>query len=135
MTANEHPIVFFDGECAMCSAGVRWIIRHDRRGTLRLAPLQGQTYSDLPDLNKPTTLDSMVFVAKDGQFFVRSAAVVRVLWALGGVWRVFGWLLWLVPAPIRDAGYRLVATHRHRLMRSDELCPIPTAEERSRLLP
>ncbi len=134
MTANKHPIVFFDGECAMCSAGVRWMLKHDRKASLRFATLQGETYANLDRADKPVDMNSMVFAA-DGRFFVRSAAVVRTLWAIGGVWRVLGWMLWVVPAPMRNAGYRLVATHRHRLMRSDAPCPVPSAEERSRLLP
>lgn len=134
MTAKEHPIVFFDGTCGMCSWSVRWMLKHDRQASLRFAPLQGETYANLDRDDKPMDLNSMVFAADD-RIFVRSAAVVRTLWVIGGAWRMLGGVLWLIPKPIRDAGYRLIATHRHRLMRSGVPCPVPTAEERSRLLP
>src|SRR2546422_11464103 len=39
----EHPIIFFDGVCAMCNRFVDLMLRADRREGFRFAPLQGET--------------------------------------------------------------------------------------------
>lgn len=138
MTA-EPPIVFFDGTCGFCSRTVRWILRHDRRGEIRFAPIQGQTYAELDADDKPMDLSTMV-VWKEGELFTRSSAGVRTLWALGGLWGVLGWLIWLIPKPIRDAGYRVIAANRYRIAGrrsgdADVACELPSDADRARLLP
>ncbi len=36
-------VVFFDGVCGLCNYSVDFILSRDRRRTIRLAPLQGET--------------------------------------------------------------------------------------------
>lgn len=75
-------------------------------------------------------LDTLVFV-RNGETFIRTAAVSRILMTLGGRWRVLGGLLWVVPSPIRDLGYRIVSRLRYRLFGKHESCRLPTPQERS----
>jgi hypothetical protein len=42
--------------------------------------------------------------------------------------------LLIVPRPIRDAVYRLIATNRYRLFGKREMCMLPTADIRARFL-
>ena len=37
------PILFIDGHCVLCQRAARWVLRHDRRGRVALAALQGKT--------------------------------------------------------------------------------------------
>jgi len=126
--------VFFDGVCGLCNASVDFILRRDRRGAFRLSPLQGTTAQSAlpPELRE--RLDTLVLQTDSGTF-IRSAAVVRILWGLGGFWSLMGWLLWVVPKPVRDWGYRIVAANRIRWFGAKETCRIPTPEERDRFLP
>jgi predicted DCC family thiol-disulfide oxidoreductase YuxK len=78
-------------------------------------------------------MNSLV-LQRDGVLYRRSAAVVRILWGLGGFWKFLGGLLWLVPLPLRDLGYRAVSASRYHLWGKKETCRIPTADERSRFL-
>ena len=64
----------------------------------------------------------------------RSSAVVGLLRQLGGPWRVVGTLLWLVPRPLRDVGYRVVARSRYRIFGRQDTCRVPTPWERERFL-
>lgn len=43
-----------------------------------------------------------------------SSAVVRLLWVMGGLNRLKGWLLWFVPLFFRDFIYQKVADSRSR---------------------
>ena len=131
--AGSRPVVFYDGECGLCSRFVDFCLNHDRRQLLHYAPLQGETAeSRLPAEFRQ--LDTVVFGEGD-RLLVRSSAVVAVLKKLGGVWRAAAAALWLVPKPLRDIGYRLVAANRSRLPGLNQTCRLPTAEESARLLP
>lgn len=131
---GESPVLFFDGVCGLCNCFVDFILRQDHRGVLRLAPLQGETAEALLDRPDRESVETVV-LRVGGRSFRRSAAVVRVLWRLGAFWKAVGGLLWLVPLPLRDLGYRIVAGNRYRLFGRKETCRMPTAEERGRLLP
>lgn len=130
---ERAPIVFFDGTCGFCNRSVRWILRHDRRGELLFAPLQGETYAALDMPGKPDDLRSMV-VLDAGRLWTRSSGAVRTLRAMGGVWGWLGRALWIIPVPVRNLGYRLVAANRYRLAGRVEACEMPTSETRGRML-
>jgi predicted DCC family thiol-disulfide oxidoreductase YuxK len=130
----RHPVLLYDGSCGMCSRVVQFVLRHDRKGTLRFASLQGawarQVTESRPSLRG---VDSVVWVEADGEALVRSAAALRVMTGLGGVWRL-ATVLWIVPRPVRDAVYDFVARHRHRSAAPAEQCFIPPPAARERFL-
>lgn len=132
-TQGGAPIVFFDGVCGLCNSSVDFVLRHDRRGRLRFAPLQGEMAARLLPAADRENLGSLVLWS-EGHTFRRSTAVVRILWQLGGFWTIPAACLWLIPAPLRNGGYRLVAALRYRLFGKKETCRLPTPEERGRFL-
>lgn len=122
--------MFFDGVCGLCSHSVNWLLARDPEHRLRFAPLQGTTAAQRLDAGIRNRLDTMVF-ARGGETFTRTAAVSRILMTLGGRWKLLGWLLWIVPSPIRDLGYRVVSRLRYRLYGKHESCRLPTPQERA----
>jgi len=130
----QRPILFYDGECGFCQRTVQWALRHDRHRRLWFAPLQGTTYRSLAPAGAPVDLSTIVFLAPQGMR-MRSSAIVALLTALGGAWRALGVLLWLVPRPVRDAGYGFVARRRHRLGGRNAACAVPGPADRERFLP
>ena len=127
-------VVFFDGICGLCNRFVDFVLSRDRRGAIRFAPLQGET-ARRGASSETRSFDTIVWVDSSHRKFVRSAAAVRVLWRLGGVWSLIGWLLWLVPRPLRDVGYRLVAANRYRWFGKKDACRLPSPAESERFLP
>jgi len=87
---------------------------------LRFASLEGA-----PDMGA----DSMVWREGD-RVFVRSDAVIQAARYLGGVWAALAAAGALLPRPMRDGLYRVIASHRHRL--SGPACVVPTPEQRAR---
>lgn len=131
----SRSIVFFDGVCSLCNSTVDFLIRRDLAGRLQFASLQGETAARLLPEPSRTDLNTMVLRTEGGATYRRSSAAIRILWRLGGAWTVAAILLWIVPKPLRDLGYRLVASNRYRLFGHRETCRMPTDEERSRILP
>lgn len=132
--AEEGPIVFFDGVCGLCDAAVQSILAADRRGVFRFAPLQGTTAARLLDPQDTTLLSTLVLLDERGTWR-RSSAVVRILRRLGGYRRILGTLLWLVPKPLRDLGYRAIAWQRYRLFGRRASCRLPGPGASERMLP
>ncbi len=126
-------IVFFDGVCGLCNHTVNFLLRRDTTGRLTFAPLQGTAAAELLPDDVRERLDTIAY-CRQGTVFYRSAAVARLLRDLGGFWGIAGFLLWLIPGPLRDVGYRCVSAVRYRLFGKHEACRIPTPEERARFL-
>ena len=136
---KTDPLLLYDGSCGMCAASVQFILRHERRQTLRFAALQSDAAAAIrarhPELEG---VDSMVWIepAGDGggeRITVRSAAVIEAAKYVGGVWRLAA-LGQLLPARLRDALYDLIARHRHRVLRAPDQCFLPPPSVRSRFL-
>ncbi|HXC17327.1 MAG TPA: DCC1-like thiol-disulfide oxidoreductase family protein [Holophagaceae bacterium] len=132
-----NPVLFYDGTCGLCHGAVLFVLKRDKRAAFRFAPLQGETLTELvPEDTRAALPDSLVLREPDGRLFTRSSAVVAMLKRLGLFWRVMGALLRIIPLPLRDLGYDLVAKVRHRLFKKpDDACPIVPNELRGRFLP
>ena len=139
-TAQDLPprLVLFDGVCGFCDRTVAWLIERDPAGRLRFAPLQGETARALrarhPEI--PSEAETLVFVergAEGDRVLLRSRAVLAACAALESPPRWLRWLA-LVPAPLREAGYRLFARLRYRLFGRLDACRVPSPEERERFL-
>ena len=133
-TAPQHPVLFYDGTCALCHAAVRFVLRHDDRQQFFLfAPLGGKLFSEKAAafVGHPVP-DSILVLTEEGVLLARSEAVIRILRDLGGGWRFLGGLLNLVPRGIADAMYDLVAKWRHRFAaKPPSICPIVPEEKRN----
>lgn len=131
--ANE-PIILFDGTCNLCDWTVRFIVRRDPAGRCRFASLQSAASRRLlePLGLKPQAFDSVVLLA-DGVLFTKSEAALRIASYLTRPWR---WLrlLRIVPRPLRDWVYDLVARHRHRWFGGNLRCDLIPSELRDRFL-
>ena len=133
-------LVFYDGVCGLCDRLVSFLLARDRHVRLKFAPLQGEAARrELPPRGfDPADLDTLV-VLSDGDSpkarpLTRSRAVLHTLGELGAGWRAVAAAARLVPRPIADAVYDLVARRRYRLFGRFDQCRIPTAAERARFL-
>ena len=129
-------LVLYDGTCGLCDRSVRWILDHDRDGVFTFAPLQGETAAALrathPEI--PEQLSTLVLVEPEGdgeRVLFRSAAVLRILGVVGSPWRHLG----ILPRPLLDLGYRMVAAIRYRVFGKRDACRVPSPEERARFRP
>ncbi|AWB26455.1 thiol-disulfide oxidoreductase DCC family protein [Halococcoides cellulosivorans] len=131
---DDHPVVLFDGVCNLCNAVVQFILPRDPEGVFRFASLQsavGQSVSEAYEL--PTEAFDSVVLVEDGDCYTRSDAALRILRRLGGVYRLLSYAR-VVPRPIRDAVYDLVATYRYRVFGRREACARPPEDAESRFL-
>ncbi|PPE75491.1 hypothetical protein C3942_00945 [Solimonas fluminis] len=127
MSRSSLPprIIVYDGACRFCSAWVRFLLRRDPRGLFRFAPMQGAYGSRLLVAQGQDPADPATFLyLENSRPYTDSVAVIRVLGQLGGAWPLV-WLLWLIPAFLRDPAYRLVARNRYRWFGRKDRCELP----------
>jgi predicted DCC family thiol-disulfide oxidoreductase YuxK len=129
-----ESILFFDGVCGLCNKAVDFVLVRDDQQAIKFAPLQGDTARSLLTPADVENLNTMILWVK-GRSYRKSAAAVRVLWRLSLGWQIVGTLLWLIPLPLRNLGYTLVARNRYRFFGKKESCRLPTPAERLRFLP
>lgn len=132
--SNEPNILLFDGVCNLCNGFVKFIIKRDPKGKFRFASLQSEKGQELlQKFNLPTEdFHSFVFIQGD-QYYLRSTAALNVLRVLGGFWKPF-YAFIIIPRPIRDFFYRIVAKSRYKLFGKKDSCMIPTPELKERFL-
>ncbi len=109
--------LFFDGGCGLCHRAVLFLLRRDRDGSRFLfAPIGGETFREvLPGPFRETLPDSLVLRTARGDLLLRSEALLEAATLLGGAWRAAAAVARLLPRPLRDAVYDVVARARRRL--------------------
>ncbi|MEM0964630.1 MAG: DCC1-like thiol-disulfide oxidoreductase family protein [Verrucomicrobiota bacterium] len=137
-TDRKRRILFYDGECGLCTNTVKFFLGEDQARVLQYAPLQGTTAKDClsEELRDSTNLSTVVYLTEDGdqkKKRIRSDAVAHALIDVGGFWKIAGWCLLIVPKFIRELGYKFVAKHRLKFF-PQGACKLPSPEEAKQLL-
>lgn len=136
---GTHPIILFDGVCGLCNRFVSWVLRHDRGGIFRFAPLQGQRAAAILKRHgfDPAELSTVVVVldpdSPSERLLRKARAALFAIGSMGGMHvlvRPIGWL----PTRLLDWAYDRVARNRYRIFGKHETCRLPNAQERSRFL-
>jgi predicted DCC family thiol-disulfide oxidoreductase YuxK len=135
-----HPVLLYDGVCGLCNRFVEFTLRHDRRDVFRFAALQSELAGRVLGRHGESASDlNGVYVVLDLQeveerLLRRSSAVIYLLRALGGRWRVLAEVYGVLPQRVRDVLYEWVARTRYRVFGKLEACPVPEAGVREKFL-
>jgi predicted DCC family thiol-disulfide oxidoreductase YuxK len=110
----EPAIILYDGLCGMCTKAAVRGRKYQRPGALRWVDNgspEGQAL--LARFGLSAVADDSLIVIEGNRVSTESSAAVRTALRLRWPWRASA-ALWLVPKPLRDAGYRWVAARRDR---------------------
>ncbi len=129
-----QPLILFDGVCNFCNSSVSFVIRHDKKGTIKFTPLQSLAAKQLLEQYKLPVdgMDTFVFI-ENGKVFTRSTAALKICRYLNALWPAL-YILIIVPKFLRDSIYNYIAKNRYRWFGKKEECMIPTPELRKRFL-
>ncbi|WP_022953894.1 thiol-disulfide oxidoreductase DCC family protein [Leucothrix mucor] len=134
MKGVNAQIVVFDGICNFCNSSVNFIIARDPEGKFSFAPMQGEAAKMLMKqhgIDNPD-LDTFLLI-KNGKLYQRTDAGLEIAKDLTGYWKYCRVFL-ILPAPLRDIFYRLLAKNRYRIFGKREVCMVPTPDVRERFL-
>ena len=135
---GAENLLFFDGKCNLCDGFVNFVADNDENQRVTFGAIQRHgdllrfhgagAYAEGGD----EALSTLVLVS-GGTVHVRSDAALRGAALLAAPARYLAaFHIW--PAPLRDAGYRLVARHRYALFGASDTCRAPTERFKSRFL-
>ena len=134
MTAwPDDDVILYVGVCVFCSRWVRFVATRDINHRFRFTAIQSRYGTRLAqafgiDPDDPDTNA----VVHGGVAHFKSDAALTVLGALPG----WSWvrIFFVVPKPLRDGLYSLVARNRYRIFGKYEECFVPDADMRSRVM-
>lgn len=118
---NSTPIIYFDGECALCIGVVQFILKSDKKNKFRFASLQGNAGRNL--VLSEEQKDSFVLTIDD-HIYVRSTAALKMFRHLGNGWQLLYPLI-IIPKFLRDAVYDLIAKNRYKWFGKRDSCWMP----------
>jgi predicted DCC family thiol-disulfide oxidoreductase YuxK len=134
-----NPIVLYDGVCGLCNRLVQFLLQRDKQDRLRYAALQSDFAVKVLERHglDPKDLDTVHVILNyqepDERVLARSDAILTVVSQLGGIWKAAA-LGKVVPRPIRDLVYKLVAENRYRMFGKFETCMLPEPRHRTKFL-
>lgn len=133
------PILVYDGDCAFCARSVRFILARDvRRRDVRFAARESPAGRAVRERHPAMrAVESILWVEVRGGVehpLALSDAVLAIAEYLGGGWALLARIGRLVPRPVREAAYGIVARNRHRLTFGGDACVVFTPEQRARVL-
>ncbi|MEH7444512.1 thiol-disulfide oxidoreductase DCC family protein [Bacillus sp. JJ1122] len=128
-----HPVILFDGVCNFCDASVQFILNRDPKGIFQFASLQSEAGQNLVKKhNVPADVDSMILI-EDDKVYYKSTAALRISRHLQGTWKwLYGFTI--IPSPIRNIVYDLIAKNRYKWFGQKESCMLPPPNIRKRFL-
>jgi predicted DCC family thiol-disulfide oxidoreductase YuxK len=127
-------LVLFDGVCNLCNEFVQFVIPRDPAGRFQFGTLQSASARRVLDLHDtPDPLPDTIVLVDGGRVFTRSTAVLRIARQLRAPWPL-AYVFILVPRPLRDWMYGLVARNRYRWFGQRDHCMMPTPDIRARFI-
>lgn len=125
---SEPDVLLMDGDCGLCTRSA--VFLHPRlkeKQSLKFIAIESEEgqaiIATFPE--KMQQVDS-VFLVRNGRPYMRSAAALRCLLYLKGHYRMLFPFGWIIPLPLRNIVYRLLAKYRHKFFAKPEMCIFPS---------
>jgi predicted DCC family thiol-disulfide oxidoreductase YuxK len=131
---DDRPIIVFDGMCVLCSGFAQFVLRHDRERRFRLlaaqTPLGAALYTHfgLAPLDYQTNL-----LIEDGRVWFKSEGSIRMFEHLGFPWSLMA-AGRVLPLPLRDRLYGIIARNRLRWFGARQVCYRPDPADADRFI-
>jgi len=111
----NRPVLFFDGDCALCNRAVRYVIQLEGRPAIVFASLQSEVAAKLlsdffADMRQQP--DSILLLY-EGTIYIKTAALLQIA-VLSGGWLRLLKLIYLIPNNLRDKLYDFIASRRRK---------------------
>jgi len=121
---SERLVLLIDGACNLCNKMMQFIYKRDSRRKFSFDTLQSKTGQALLVSRKlPINLFDTVVLIKGNQSFIKSSAILHIMKEIGGGWKIF-FVLILIPSPVRDFLYNIIAKTRYKVFGKNHDCEI-----------
>lgn len=131
---TDKSIILFDGVCNVCNGFVNFLIPRDAKNKFQFGSLQSLKVKELLKQYHYDADDiSTVILIENNKLYPQSTAVLKIFRQMSGAWP---WLyaFIIIPKPIRDFLYQLIARNRYKLFGKKDACMIPTPELKAKFI-
>jgi len=116
-------ILLFDGECKFCNFWVGLIQRKKAQHKFIYLALESKEGKELRFAHKvDLSIDSVLVIDSD-KVYDKSSAAFKIAHTLGGFWNLT-FVFWLIPKPLRNWLYDLIAKNRHLFFKNRNSCEL-----------
>jgi len=131
-TAHRQPVVYFDGECSLCSSTVQFLLKHNTKGNLSFSSLQSTSGKKIASLaGKKSDQPDTLFFLQDNNIYDYSTAAIKIAAHLRFPWNLAG-IFYVIPANWRDLFYKYIAKNRYTWFGKEPFCLNSTKSYASR---
>ncbi len=134
--ADDKAVFVFDGHCVLCSQWAQIMLRHDTDRKFRLLTAQsplGRALFEHYGLMSETGDYSTNLLIQNGKARLKSDGTLSLMSQLGFPLSLMG-IFKIVPPPLRDWAYNIIARNRIKWFGRRELCYVPRPEDKDRFL-
>jgi len=121
----KTSIIKFDGVCNLCNGFIQFVINRDKNAHFKFSTLQ-ENYDDKKEYQT-------IILQNNGTISEKSTAFLEITRKLNGLWPYL-YLFILIPRPIRDFIYSIIAKNRYHWFGKRDICMIPTPELKNRFI-
>ena len=120
----ERDFLLLDGDCGLCHRLATFIDKRLAKGQdLGYRPiLSDDAQAMIATFPKKQQDADSVYLIRNGKSYIRSAAAIRSLLYMKWYYAMWFPVLWLIPLPIRNIVYRIVAKYRHKFFKRPTEC-------------
>ena len=124
---SEKDTLLMDGDCGLCTHTA--VFLHPRLKdvhSIRFVAIETPEGKELISTFPQKLRDAdTVYLIRKGTPYMRSAAGIRFLLYMKWYYSMWFPILWLVPLPLRNVAYRIIAKNRHRVFKRPATCVFP----------
>ena len=137
--SETKAIVLYDGVCGLCNRAVQFLLKRDRHDRFQFASLQSDVAARVLQRHgmDPKSLDTVYAVLNYGEpnetLLAKGDAFLFFAKVIGGIWSV-AQVGRIIPRPIRNWLYDLIARHRYQVFGKSESCMLPDPKQRHKFL-
>ena len=121
---TQRDYLLLDGDCGLCHRLATFIDKRlGKEKDLGYRPiLSGDAQKMIATFPKKQQDADSVYLVRNGKSYIRSAAGIRCLLYMKWYYAMLFPIFWLIPLPIRDMGYRIIAKYRHKFFKKPTEC-------------
>ena len=128
MKMSDNGILLLDGNCGLCNRLA--IFLHPRLQNHKSLVFMTNESEEGKEIiegfpQKQQNSDT-VYLVRNGVSYTKSAAAIRCLLYLKWQYKIFYPIFWVIPCPLRDLVYVMIARNRHKIFSKPKICIIPS---------
>jgi len=120
MEDRNRNIVFYDGDCLLCSKTIKFLLAKDINHQLLFASLSGETYSKIKSTVSENQKNTVILL-ESNSFSYKSSAILHIMKILPYPWKLLHMFI-IIPKSFRDFIYDIIARNRYKWFGKTKFC-------------